>query len=117
MSEDHAIMSDWYRKLALILMTTLIISAAGQWIVWVKWSARIDERHIYYDAALTALQLRGLAAVNAGPRISVLENQIVFQNARLVNILDNIQRINDKLDRAIARDSVELDMPTRPGQN
>lgn len=115
MSDDHTIMSDWYRKLALGLLIVLIGSAAGQWFALARWTAQIDERHAYYDATLQALQLRGLAADNAGPRISVLESQFSGQTNRLLTILDNVQRMNDKLDRVIERRVIIR--PARPGQD
>jgi hypothetical protein len=90
------IMADWYRKLALSLLTVLIISATGQWLVWVRWSARIDEQHVQYDRIIAELRTRPTAARNAEPRISIMETQ-------LQGVLSQLMAINGKLDRYILK--------------
>ena len=82
-------MSDWYRNFAMGLLTVLIVSATGQWLVWIKWSARIDEQHIQYDKAFAQLSNRDIPARNAEARISVLEVQLSAILSNLVIIRDN----------------------------
>ena len=106
-------MLDWYRKLALGLLTALIISAVGQWGIWIAWSSRIDEQHVAFRSDISNLQAQPIAAINAEPRISVMESRLFVIESRLSAIFNTINKIDDKLDRAIQKTS----QPTRPGQN
>ena len=110
-------MLDWYRKLALGLLTALIISAVGQWGIWIAWSSRIDEQHVAFRSDISHLQSRPIAAINSAPRISVMESRLVVMDNRLAEILTVTSKIDDKLDSAIAGDKVQFNRPTRPGQN
>ena len=67
---------DWVHTLitfAFGLLATLIISAVGQWIVWIQWSSRLDEKISNHAISILELRQRPLAADRASVRISILE--------------------------------------------
>ena len=89
------------RTFAFGILTILIGSIVTQGFIAIQWGrdrerfeAASTARHIFTEARLEKLEDRPFAAIDAGQRIATLEAKWKF-------IQENLESINDKLDRVM----------------